>query len=827
MAGVKPLQYAFLAFTLFLFCSITVVIAQQSPTSWEERYSLQENSNLTEGTGIKAHWNLTELISSTANAFDSTLADVDGDGTLEIIVSRNAQCEFYCLKQDNSILWKTSLLSPHTPGYYGGRVVDIDNDGRLEFITTADSIWVLDAATGEEKWSVPDVGTYPEEAPWTLGHVNSVDRWNIIIARSFSDTFRVSVYDWEGNLVWCTAIDDAIYGHTLSTEDVDGDGYDEVFVACSKRTVAIDNNGQIMWSAPLTPETIELTAEFMQLHDLIAPDQNSVERWWYHSDFAEVSDLYGDGNYYVLHDYGGGVLDPTTIQILDALSGKVVDSFTSSGHHQWLRTAELRSDFPGAEIAYVTRDKVVLRNSKLEVIWERQLSGAHQLGIGDWNGDGHPDIIVSTIFRGVKRYASIDSNFVVYSPEGNAIYNMLYHYPQSNGKYTGAQMQNALEMVDDADGDGYVDVAVSFSNHDMGKFSSSQDVHQYIMSFTDRGYYNEFHRWGNTSTSVLTDTLLTDDLLLSYLPPTVEYSNPGEHVVLLLHMNEGEGNVVNDSSDYNNDGVLFHGRWTESGKFEKGIYFDGVDSVLSIPNSESLGLNQLSADLWVNITPTRTTQTIFERPGSFGLQITDDYRLLFWLRDTTAQQWSIIQIDAPFTDFGHFVHLAATYDGTFLRLLVNGKEVASDSHQGIIDSGIEGTWGLYIGDGRARETPLQGIIDELRISKSVQPSPHAFSGVWISRKIFKPGTCYGDLIFDHSLNGGSIFYDVLDQDGNLLPDHSHIVQSPHSLSGIVTEPIRIRISLSKGEDDLVSPAIHSIRIKQRFCKYLPTIRLEH
>jgi hypothetical protein len=63
----------------------------------------QENSSLTDGPGIKAYWNLTDLIGSTANAFDSTVADVDNDGDLEVIVSKDNRCEFYCLKQDGGV----------------------------------------------------------------------------------------------------------------------------------------------------------------------------------------------------------------------------------------------------------------------------------------------------------------------------------------------------------------------------------------------------------------------------------------------------------------------------------------------------------------------------------------------------------------------------------------------------------------------------------------------------------------------------------------------------------------------------------------------------
>lgn len=134
---------------------------------------LQESKGLTEGPGIKAHWNLTALLDSTASAFNSTVADVDRYGIAEIIVRKNAKCEFYCLKQDGTVLWQTPLLSSHTPGYYGGEVVDLTGDGTLEYVVAADKIWVLDAATGNLRFKIGGIGGEPDETPWILGHVSS------------------------------------------------------------------------------------------------------------------------------------------------------------------------------------------------------------------------------------------------------------------------------------------------------------------------------------------------------------------------------------------------------------------------------------------------------------------------------------------------------------------------------------------------------------------------------------------------------------------------------------------------------------------------------
>ena len=56
------------------------------------------------------------------------------------------------------------------------------------------------------------------------------------------------------------------------------------------------------------------------------------------------------------------------------------------------------------------------------------------------------------------------------------------------------------------------------------------------MAWTATSYGNEFHEWGNYSTSGITNTMFTDDALqLSYLVPDEEYAD-AQNVVLLLHM---------------------------------------------------------------------------------------------------------------------------------------------------------------------------------------------------------------------------------------------------------------------------------------------------
>jgi hypothetical protein len=818
----------FVLFTLLASLSVTRLggtagtpVQDQSP-----REAWVQESSSTDGSGIKAHWNLTDLIASQANAFDSTVADVDRDKEMEIIVSKDSQCQFYCLKPDGSILWQTPVLSSHTPGYYGGEVVDLDADGELEYIAAADSIWALDAATGVQKWTVADVGSLPDETPWTLGHISSPTTWDIIIARAVGEDFLVSVYDCAGNLVWASPILNATYGHTIATKDVDRDGFDEVVVPCSQKTVALDHNGQVMWTAPLASGAqIDDLEAFLRQQGLWRSNSASdVTGWWYHSDFAEIANLFSNGDYYVLHDYGGGVQNPTTVQVLDALSGQVVASFISPGHVQWLLTADLLEDFPGEEIVYVTREKVVMRNSELEILWEKPLSGAHELGIGDWDGDNINDILVSTVFRGFERFAAVDSNFVVYNAFGQVIYNMRYHYPPGLGKYAGAQMQNAMKKVSDIDEDGRVEVAVSFSNHDRGKFNSSQDVHQYIMGMSDINYSNLFHAWGNESTAYSEGTMLSDNAIcLSYTVPDREYEVTSETVVL-MHMNEASGNQVVDSSLNHNDGTLYEGEWVQEGEFGSAIRFNNPTASCTVPYSNSLDIEQVAIEIWVKAEDKNRAQCIIEKPGAFGLSITPENQLSFHIHDSTASLGNMAHVETPFEAFDRFAHIIASYDGTHLRLIMDGIETITDSHVGAIDQTTED---LYIGNSRDNTMPFQGIVDELRISGSLAPMPFQVTGEWTSQTIFPPQSrpLYGAFEFDHTTNGSSISYDLLDGEGIPLLGHTGIVSSPHDISD-VTGPLQVHANLVRNRNAFASPQVRSIHITTRDLILSPAQNLE-
>jgi hypothetical protein len=240
-----------------------------------------------------------------------------------------------------------------------------------------------------------------------------------------------------------------------------------------------------------------------------------------------------------------------------------------------------------------------------------------------------------------------------------------------------------------------------------------------------------------------------------------------------------------------------------------------------VPLSETLDLEQVVIEAWLKVLDRSVAQSIMEKAGAFGLQITDAGYLRFYIVDSTAMRGRRPYIEAPFTILDRFVHVVAAYDGSFLRLIVDGEEVATDSHVGAIHQNANG---LYIGNDSGGTTPVQGVIDELRISNAVHPLSVRASGQWVSGVISPVGgyARHAELEFEHALNGGDIFYDLLDESGKSLVGHTHIVSSPHDIAEII-DPFKVRVSLVRGMETDVSPQVDSIRATAYCCTYLPIV----
>jgi hypothetical protein len=188
----------------------------------------------------------------------------------------------------------------------------------------------------------------------------------------------------------------------------------------------------------------------------------------------------------------------------------------------------------------------------------------------------------------------------------------------------------------------------------------------------------------------------------------------GPTPVAAYSFDEGGGSSVADASGRGNVGSVVDAAWTTAGKFGGALSFNGSSSMVSVPDSSSLDLTSgMTLEAWVNpsfLGSGWRTAVLKEQPGElvYALYANSDSGQpaanVFVGSDTFVQGGGI--------PLNAWSFLAATYDGTTLRLYVNGSQVASQTIGGsILTSG----GALRIGGNNIWGEWFQGRIDNVRV----------------------------------------------------------------------------------------------------------------
>jgi hypothetical protein len=192
-------------------------------------------------------------------------------------------------------------------------------------------------------------------------------------------------------------------------------------------------------------------------------------------------------------------------------------------------------------------------------------------------------------------------------------------------------------------------------------------------------------------------------------------------LVAAYGMDEGLGDTVGDASGNSNTGTASGLIW-HTGRFGQALSFDGVDeSWVTVPDSPSLRMSTgMTVSAWVRPDTVDGWRTVLMKdhsPGSsYGLYASNGRTPSTWLAN--VEDHTIVDGTTPLAP-GTWTHLAATYDGSTVRLFVNGAEAASAPRtEDLLDSGGDlhiggnGTWGEF----------FEGTIDEVRVYNRAQPA---------------------------------------------------------------------------------------------------------
>jgi chitodextrinase len=184
-------------------------------------------------------------------------------------------------------------------------------------------------------------------------------------------------------------------------------------------------------------------------------------------------------------------------------------------------------------------------------------------------------------------------------------------------------------------------------------------------------------------------------------------------LVAAYSFDEGSGTTVADLSGNGNTGTLSNTTWTGVAKYGNALVFNGSSSRVTINDAASLRLSTgVTLEAWVNPSTVSTAWRDIVYKGN------DNY----FLESTTntgapGAGVTIGSVDAvtrgttPLT-VNSWSHLALTYDGSTLRLYVNGVQVSSLSQPGAIAAS---TNPLQIGGDSTFAQFFTGTIDEVRV----------------------------------------------------------------------------------------------------------------
>jgi hypothetical protein len=209
---------------------------------------------------------------------------------------------------------------------------------------------------------------------------------------------------------------------------------------------------------------------------------------------------------------------------------------------------------------------------------------------------------------------------------------------------------------------------------------------------------------GNNTTS----TTVTVNVQNTAPPPP-----PPGGLVAAYSFNEGSGLTVRDSSGRGNTGsILGSAAWTATGRNGGALLFDGVNDRVDVPDSSSLDLAQgMTLEAWV-------------RPASLGgyrtalIKETLTYLSYALYAGTTNSNRPAVEANrgelfgtsaAPLSTW---THIAGTYDGTTLRMYVNGTQVSTKATTQLMPNSANP---LYIGGNAGWGEYFNGTIDDVRV----------------------------------------------------------------------------------------------------------------
>jgi PKD repeat protein len=199
------------------------------------------------------------------------------------------------------------------------------------------------------------------------------------------------------------------------------------------------------------------------------------------------------------------------------------------------------------------------------------------------------------------------------------------------------------------------------------------------------------------------------------LPAKNSENTAAQALVAAYGFEENNGVVVFDYSGRGNQGSLQEAQRTKAGHYGKGLKFDGINDWVTVPDSDSLDFTSgYTLEAWVQPESIQRSAVLVkqqQQDSAYDLYAYEDSDLPFSSFDDGLDHNPIS--GQELLPIKKWTHMAATFDGTYQKLYVNGTLVTTvqspnrfiKPSQGVLSIGGKDNGGDF----------FQGYIDEVRV----------------------------------------------------------------------------------------------------------------
>ncbi len=183
------------------------------------------------------------------------------------------------------------------------------------------------------------------------------------------------------------------------------------------------------------------------------------------------------------------------------------------------------------------------------------------------------------------------------------------------------------------------------------------------------------------------------------------------------NLDEGQGLVTADSSGWGNGGTLVGGSSWVPGVSGSAVRSDGATGLVRVPDSAALDVSTgLTVAAWVRPEQAATQYVVKKATNDaadgFELALASNGKPFLRLNEDSSGDTYRVNATSSYPTNGTWVHLVGSYDGTRMRIYVNGVEQASKAGPASIGTNASP---LGIGAEGNGYRPVKGAVDGVRL----------------------------------------------------------------------------------------------------------------